>query len=152
MIKDVRETIENEAKQQKGGFLGMPLDTLGASLLRNLLTGKSTIRACSLYVFQVVCISISAFDSLLGIPTGIKSSPIGLKACSITEVIKKCKSIIKKKKKKHDKIVLLEKCKFNRIEVLISKALIDSNEVVLINNMLKEYGNIKEEIKNKVKS
>ena len=40
MIKGVRETIKNEAKEQKGGFLGMSLGTLGASLLGNLLTGK----------------------------------------------------------------------------------------------------------------
>ena len=40
MIKGVRETIKNEVKEQKGGFLGMSLGTLGASLLGNLLTGK----------------------------------------------------------------------------------------------------------------
>ena len=42
-----------------------------------------------------------------------------------------------KKRKKHDKIVLLAKCKLNSIEALISKALINSNishEFVLINN------------------
>ena len=57
--------------------------------------------------------------------------------------IKKHKSIIKKKRKKHDKIVLLAKSKLNNIEVLISKALTDSNishdEFVLINNVLKEF-------------
>ena len=40
MIKGVRETIKNEVKEQKGGFLGMSLGTLGAILLGNLLTGK----------------------------------------------------------------------------------------------------------------
>ena len=45
LIKRVSETIKNEAKEQKGGFLSMLLDTLGASLLGNLLTGKGTIRA-----------------------------------------------------------------------------------------------------------
>ena len=45
LIIGVSETIKNEAKQQKGGFLGMLLGTLGASLLGNLLTGKDTIRA-----------------------------------------------------------------------------------------------------------
>ena len=45
LIKSVSETIKNEAKEQKGGFLGMLLGTLGASLLGNLLTGKGTIRA-----------------------------------------------------------------------------------------------------------
>ena len=45
LIKGVSRTIKNEAKVQKGGFLGMLLGTLGASLLGNLLTGKETIRA-----------------------------------------------------------------------------------------------------------
>ena len=54
-------------------------------------------------------------------------------------------------KNKHDKIVLLAKSKLNSIEVLTSKALIDSNishgEFVLINNVLQEYDGMKEEIK-----
>ena len=45
LIKGVSETIKNEAKEQKGGFLGMLLGTLGASLLGNLLTGKGIFRA-----------------------------------------------------------------------------------------------------------
>ena len=98
------------------------------------------------------CISISASASLTGIPIGIPSSAIGLKICAITAGIKKYKSIIKKKKKKHDKIVLLAKSKLSSIEVLISNALIDSvishNEFGLINNMLKEYEERKENIEN----
>ena len=45
ITKDVSKTIKNEAKEQKEGFLGMLLDTLGASLLGNLLTVKGTIKA-----------------------------------------------------------------------------------------------------------
>ena len=45
LIKGVSETIKNEAKEQKGGCLGMLLGTLGASLLGNLLTGKGIFRA-----------------------------------------------------------------------------------------------------------
>ena len=45
LIKGVGQTIKNEAKEQKGGFLSMLLETLGASLLGNPLTGKGTIRA-----------------------------------------------------------------------------------------------------------
>ena len=52
------------------------------------------------------CISLSAFSSLLGILIGITSSAIGLKMCAIAAGIKKYKSIIKKKKKKHEKKVL----------------------------------------------
>ena len=35
LIKGVSETIKNKAKQRKGLFLGMLLDTLGANLLDN---------------------------------------------------------------------------------------------------------------------
>ena len=45
LIKVVSKTIGNKAKEQKGGFLGKLLGTLGASFLGNLLTGKRTIRA-----------------------------------------------------------------------------------------------------------
>ena len=95
---------------------------------------------------------MSAFASLVRIPIGIASFTIGLKICVITAGIKKYKSIIKKKRKKHDKIVLLPKSKLNSIEVLISKALIDSNinheKFVLINNVVKDFYGMKEEMKN----
>ena len=45
LIKEASEAIENEAKEQKGGFLSMLLGTLGTSLLGNLLAGKGAIRA-----------------------------------------------------------------------------------------------------------
>ena len=86
-------------------------------------------------------VSISPFASLVGILIGITSSAIGLKICAITAGNKKYNSIIQKKKKKHDKIVLLAKSQLNKSEILISKSLIDLNiihdEFVLINNVLK---------------
>ena len=89
------------------------------------------------------CISISAFTYLIGIPVEIMSSAIWLNVFAITAGIEKDKSIFKKKRKKHDKIVLLAKSKLNSIEVLISKSLIDTvishDEFVLLNNVLKEY-------------
>ena len=69
------------------------------------------------------CVSISSFASLNGIPIGITSSAIGLKICAITAGIKKYESIIKKKNISHD-------------------------EFVLINIVLKEYNEMKKEIKN----
>ena len=45
LLKRVTESVENEIKGQKGGFLSMLLGTLGASLLGNLLTGKGIYRA-----------------------------------------------------------------------------------------------------------
>ena len=96
-------------------------------------------------------VSFSTFSNLIGIPIGITSSAIGLRICAITTAIKKYKSIIKRKKIKHDKIVLLAKSELNSIEVNISKFLINSvvshDQFVLIYNILKEYNKMKEEIK-----
>ena len=97
------------------------------------------------------CVSISVFTLLVCVPVGITSSAVGIKTCAIIAGIKKYKLIIKKKKKKHDKIVLLGKYKLNIIEVLISKALIDSyithDEFVSVNNLLREYNEMKKGIK-----
>ena len=46
IIMSVKDS-ENEAKEQRGGFLGMLLGILGASLLGNMLTGKGIIRVNS---------------------------------------------------------------------------------------------------------
>ena len=43
LLKGVSETIQNEAKEQKGGFLSMLVGTLGASLVGNILLGKGAI-------------------------------------------------------------------------------------------------------------
>ena len=45
LLKDITKTIENETREQKGGFSGMLQGTLGASLLENMLTGKGIIKA-----------------------------------------------------------------------------------------------------------
>ena len=106
--------------------------------VENLLILVSTVTGC---------VSITAFDSLVRVPVGITSSAIGLKICAFTAGIKKYKSIIKKKKKKQDKIVLLGKDKLNTLEVLISKTLIDSyishDEFASLNNVLTEYYEMK---------
>ena len=85
----------------------------------------------------IVCVSISAFTSSV--------------AVTITAGIKQYKSVIKKKKK-HDKIVLLVNTKLNTIEVLNCKSLIDSyishDEFASVNNLLRKYNEMKEEIKN----
>ena len=64
------------------------------------------------------CTSISPLASLGGIPAGIRSSAVGLKICEITAEIKKYKSVIKKKRKKHDKIMLPGKAKLHAINAL----------------------------------
>ena len=98
------------------------------------------------------CVSIAAFASLVCVPVGIASPAVGIKSCAITVGIEKYKSIIRRKKILHDKIVFLGKDKLNTIEVLISKVLIDPyishDEFVFVNNVLREYNRIKKDMKN----
>ena len=89
---------------------------------------------------------------MLDNPIGITSSEKGLKTCAIDAEIKKYKRMIKRKKQKHDKIVLLAKSKLNSRELLISEDLFNTNishdGIVLINTVLKESDDMKKEIKN----
>ena len=127
------ENMNQEFRLQK---IGKIRNYLIEEINRNKLMSKKH-KVCRIlnYIDHLVitisaitgCISISAFTSLVGITIGVISSAIKLKICVITSEIKRKKSIIKKKRKKHDKIVLLAKSQLNRIEVLVSKALIDSN-------------------------
>ena len=100
----------------------------------------------------IVCVSISAFASLVVIPIGITSSAVALNICLITAEIKKYKSIINNRRMKHDKIVLLVKAKLDTIEVLISDALINSyishDSFASVNNPSREYNTMKKETKN----
>ena len=45
LLKGVTETVQNEVRKQKRGFLSMLLGTLGVSLLGNLSTGQAVNRA-----------------------------------------------------------------------------------------------------------
>ena len=83
-------------------------------------------------------VSISTFASLACVPVGVASSAAGINIGRVTAGIKKDKSIIKKKK--HDKMLWLGKDILNTIEVLISKALIDSyysHDFFSVNRVLK---------------
>ena len=74
----------------------------------------------------------------------ITISAVRLKICAITAAIKKYKwKIIKQ-------LYCQQKIKLNKIKFLISKALIDYNEFISINNVLKEYYETNEEIKHPI--
>ena len=98
------------------------------------------------------CVSISEFASLVTIPLNIMYSAKGIKICTITVGIKKYKSMVNKTKNKHDKIVFLKKDKLNHIEVLMSKTLLEPyishDESVSVNDLLRKYYEMKEDIKN----
>ena len=96
-------------------------------LNRNELISKNHKKVCttlnyikhSLILISTItgCVSISIFATLVGILIGIMSSVVGIKIYIITAAIKNYKTIIKIKKKKHDKTILLEKSKLNSIEI-----------------------------------
>ena len=94
------------------------------------------------------CVSISPFASLVSVPAGIASSAVEIKICAITAGTKVYQSVIKKRKRNYDKIVLLGNDKVNTLEVVISKALIDSyishEGVVSVDNVLREYNETKD--------
>ena len=93
----IEEINRNELMSKKNKKVSRALDHIDHSLIE-----ISKINGCAF---------LSAFTSLFDIPIGIASSTIGLKICVITAGIKKYKSIIKKKRKKHDEIVFLAKSK-----------------------------------------
>lgn len=89
-----------------------------------------------------MCVSVSAFDSLVGIPVDITSFA-AIQICSITVGIKTLK--------KRDQIISFANTKINTKEFFISDALIDSNinhdQFVSGIDVLKKYYDMKEEIK-----
>ena len=82
---------------------------------------------------------------------GIANTKAGRKMCATTAETKEDKLFIKKKGKKHDKIVLPAKTILGAIKFLISKALINlyvNHDKFVSVNVLGKFNEIKEEIQN----
>ena len=97
-----------------------------------------------------VCIILSA--SVVGAPVRIACASFTLIFSPTTGIIKKLLSITRKKKKKHDKILMLAKSKLKSIETLLSHALIDPEirheEFNAIIREKQKYERMKENVKN----
>ena len=70
-------------------------------------------------------ISIISFTSVIGIPSGIVSASFTLTFLLTMGIIKKLLKLMRKKKEKHNKIIMLAKTKLYRIETLMSQVLRD---------------------------
>ena len=70
-------------------------------------------------------LSIVSHATVVGIPVGIAGISLTVIFTVTTGVVKKLLNIIRKKKKKHNKIITLARNKLNIIETLISRALTD---------------------------
>ena len=74
---------------------------------------------------SVGTLSIPPHATIVGIPVGIAGTSLTLIFTVTTGVVKKLLNITRKKKKKHNKIIVLARSKLNIIETLISQALTD---------------------------
>ena len=96
-------------------------------------------------------VSIISFTSIVGASVGIARASLTLFFSLTTGITKKLLNITRKKKKKHDKILMLAKSKLNSIETLISQALIDMDisheEIVTIVNEKDKYENMKDNLR-----
>ena len=98
-------------------------------------------------------VSIISFSSVIGAPAGTASASFTLIFSLITGIVKRLLDITRKKRKKHDKILMLAKSKLNSIDTLISQALIDMDisheEFITILKEKDRYEMMKENLKNK---
>ena len=89
------------------------------------LNTNSQLATRNSHVIKSQGISIISATGLIGVPAGIISASFTIVFSLTTGIIKKLLKITRKKKKKHNKIVILAKSKLNSIETLMSQALID---------------------------
>ena len=99
-------------------------------------------------------LSIASYASAVGIPAGITGASLSLVFTLGTGISKSLLNLTKKRKKKHNKIIVLAKNKLNTIDTLLSSALNDSKiSHEEFSNIITEkniYENIKENIKNTI--
>ena len=93
-------------------------------------------------------LSIASYASVVGIPSGIAAASLTLVFTTATGISKSLLKLTKKRKRKHNKIIVLAKNKLNMINTLLSSALNDSKisheEFTNIITEANSYENIKE--------
>ena len=97
-------------------------------------------------------LSIASHATVVGIPVGLAGASLTVVFSLTTGIVKKLLNVTRKKKKKHNKIVMAAKSKLNSIETLMSQALIDLDisheEFETIVNEKEKYEQMKESIRN----
>ena len=97
-------------------------------------------------------LSFTSHATVVGIPIGLVGASLTVVFSLTTGIVKKLLNVTRKKKKKHNKIVMLAKSKLNSIEALMSQTLIDldisDEEFKIIVNEKEKYEQTKENIRN----
>ena len=115
-IKNIEHDFINEINQQKSYSEKLNrYVTISDYIDKILIVLSATTRG----------ISIISFTTAIGVPVGIASASFTLLFSLTTEIIKKLLDITRRKKKKHDQILMLAESKFISIETLTSQALGD---------------------------
>ena len=114
-IKKIKNYLINEINQRKSYSKKLSKYVTAFNYIDNILIVLSATTSG---------VSFFSFASVFGALVGIASASFTLVFSLTTGTIKKLLSTTRKKKRKHDQILMLAKSKFNSIETLISKALI----------------------------
>ena len=98
-------------------------------------------------------VSLFSFASIVRAPVGIISASFTLIFSLTTRIVTKILDTLRKKIKKHDKILMLVKSKLSSIDILIAQALIDMNisheEYIMSLKEKDRYEMMEENLKNK---
>ena len=138
-INKIRDYFHNEIKERKD-----IIKILNKYLVSFDYLGKIFITLSASFG----TLSIASYPSVVGIPAGITSASLTLVFTIGTGISKSLLKLTKKRKKKHNKIIVLAKNKLNMIDTLLSSALndfkISHEELTSIINEVNIYENIKE--------
>ena len=141
-INKIRDYFNNEIKERKDIIKKLNKYLVSFDCLDKIFIALSA---------SFGTLSIASYASVLGTPAGIAGSSLTLIFTIGTGISKSLLKLTKKRKKKHNKIIVLAKNKLNTINTLLSKALNDSEisheEFTNIITEINIYENIKENIK-----
>ena len=144
-INKIRDYFDNEIKERKD---------IIKKLNKYLVSFNYLDKTYIILSASFRTLSIALYASVVGIPAGITGASLNLVFTLGTGISKSLLNLTKKRKKKHNKIMILAKNKLNTIDTLLSSALNDSKiSHEEFSNIITEkniYENIKENIKNTI--
>ena len=146
-IDKIRDCLNNEINERNTIIKKLNKYIVGFDYLDKIFIALST---------SFGTLSIASHAAIVNIHAGIIGSSLTLKFTLGMGISKSLLKITKKRKKKHNKIIILAKNKLNKIETLLSNALDDSKisheEFDSITTEKISYKNMKENIKNDLES
>ena len=141
-INEIRNYFNNEIKERKDIIKKLNKYIVSFDYLDKIFITLSA---------SLGTLSIASYASVVGIPAGITSASLTLVFTVGTGISKSLLKLTKKRKKKHNKIIVLAKNKLNTIDTLLSSAINDSEiSHEEFSNIITEaniYESIKENIK-----